>query len=220
MKFGFYISGKSGRLIKFLQQASKEVLLQIGIVISEYELQEEMLSLMEEKNIRYIVFEYRDLSGHTNKEKNLALSNLMLETLIRHKIDYCFSFGAHILAGELLERYEYRIINFHPALLPLYPGNNAIDQAVKQGNTLLVGNTAHFIDSGMDTGKVIMQSVIPLQAFLDSNDYDSVLDLQIDMLNKLIYVLGNDRLEIINGRVHIHGADYTGSAIYPYICTD
>ncbi|MCH5270272.1 MAG: hypothetical protein J1E83_05930 [Lachnospiraceae bacterium] len=120
----------------------------------------------------------------------------------------------------MLERYEYRLINFHPALLPLYPGSKAIDQAVKQGNTLLVGNTAHFIDSGMDTGTVIMQSVIPLQAFLDSNDYDSVLDLQIDMLNKLIYILVNDRLEIINGRVHIQGADYARSAIYPYIRTE
>lgn len=47
----------------------------------------------------------------------------------------------------------------------MFPGIKAIDQASDYGNVLLVGNTAHFIDSGVDTGPIIMQSVIPIMNF-------------------------------------------------------
>ena len=99
----------------------------------------------------------------------------------------------------------------------MYKGLNAIDQAVSNGNTFLLGNTAHFIDEGVDTGKIIMQSVIPTKVFTESGNYDSVLDLQIDMLKQLIYVIENDLL-IVNGEsVEIRNAEYTVSNIYPRI---
>lgn len=99
-------------------------------------------------------------------KKNLELSNNLLQVLREYEIDYCFSFGAHILKGKLLEEYENRIINFHPSLLPAYPGIKSIDRAIADKVNLL-GNTVHFIDAGMDTGPIIMQSVIPSVAFYE-----------------------------------------------------
>lgn len=217
MNIGFYISGKSNRLFKFLKQANSAVIQMIKVVISDYEMENGLQALLENLKIHYVVYEYKHLAGKDNKEKNRTFSNHMKQELDAYVIDYCFSFGKHLLSGELLEAYQYRLINFHPALLPMYPGTRSIDQAVDHGNTFLVGNTAHFIDSGMDTGIIIMQSAIPLQAFLFEKDYDVVLDMQIEMLNQLIQVLVEERLTVEDGRTFIKGADYSRGAIYPRI---
>lgn len=218
VKYAFYISGQSGRLFKYLQQAEKKQIEEIGLVISDKKIEKGLLVKLREKNIRFQEIEYTMLEGATNKEKNLNLSDRMLEVMKKNQIDYCFSFGSHLLAGELLMQYKWKLINFHPAILPMYPGRKSIDQAVAHGNTLLVGNTAHFIDEGMDTGKIIMQSVIPLQAFKNAgNDYNCILDLQIEMLNKLIKLLQEDRIRILDENVEIIGADYSKYYIFPSV---
>lgn len=218
MNYAIYSSKKSGRLFKFLSQASTDVKSEIKVIICEYDIDKEILKLIEENNIAVRIFDYTTLPGSNNKEKNLELSNLMLSVLKEMNIDYMISIGSHLLSGDLLKEYEYRLINFHPALLPMYPGHKAIDQAINHGNTLLVGNTAHFIDSGMDTGKIIMQSVIPLQSFFDNgNDYDAILDLVIPMLNQLIFLLDNGRITVTDGKVRILGADYNKGMIFPFI---
>lgn len=217
MNFAFYISGNSNSLKNFLNQADEYVWEDIAIVLSDKLLEESYSLFLEKKGIPFKVLDYNKISGNSCKEKNLLLSDWILKELEAYQIDYCFSFGGHILAGELLERYKNRIINFHPAILPMYPGRKAIDQAVSHGNTFLVGNTAHFVDSGMDTGPIIMQTVIPLQAFHISSDYSVILGLQIDMLNQLIPLLENNRIHIEGNKVLIDGANYMRGASFPYI---
>lgn len=217
-KLAFYVSGNSGRLIKFVNQASDEVLEAIKIIVSDRPVDEKLQTCLEEKKLKCEALDYKIIPGKGNTEKNLFLSDWMLGKFRKYHIDYCFSFGSHILMGELLRAYRWHLINFHPAILPMYPGRKSIDQAVQHGNTFLVGNTAHFIDGGIDTGKIIMQSVIPLNAFLESgNDYDVVLDLQIEMLNKLIDIISQGKLIIENDNVRIIGADYTKSIIFPTV---
>jgi phosphoribosylglycinamide formyltransferase-1 len=81
-------------------------------------------------------------------------------------------------------------------LLPSFAGLKAVDQALEYGSPLL-GNTAHFIDEGVDTGPIIMQSVLPRAAF---DGYDSVLDLQVPMMAQIMKWLAEDRIEV-SGRV-------------------
>lgn len=214
-KYGFYISGKSGRLKKFIEQADRTICEAIKIVISEYDIESGLRELLEKNDIAYKVFDYKML-GSTNSERNSELSDILLRELSENKIDYCFSFGSHILSGKLLVEYCNRIINFHPSLLPLYPGMKAVDKAVNDSRSLLlIGNTAHFIDAGVDSGPIIMQSVIPIQAFDDTKDYNVILDLQIDMLNQIVEIIDNDCLLIQDGKVRIKNADYSRSAIFP-----
>lgn len=218
MRYAFYISGKSGRLLKYIRQASAGILETIKLIISDKNLAPDIRDELESKKIEYRVIEYNHICGNSNKEKNAILSDYILEQLQETSIDYCFSFGSHILSGKLLEIYKWKLINFHPAILPMYPGVKAIDQAIEHGNTFLVGNTAHFIDKGVDTGKIIMQSVIPLQAFYEANNnYDVILDLQIEMLNKLMNLIKYGRLQVLDGEVKIKGADYTKGMLFPII---
>jgi phosphoribosylglycinamide formyltransferase 1 len=76
--------------------------------------------------------------------------------------------GLVVLAGfmELLtpaftRRFEQRLINVHPALLPSFPGLRAIEQALEHG-VKVTGVTVHFVDEGVDSGPIILQRPIPL----------------------------------------------------------
>lgn len=66
-----------------------------------------------------------------------------------------------ILGNTLLSSYPNHILNIHPALLPSFPGKDAIQQALDQGASE-TGVTIHYVDHGIDTGKIIVQEAIPI----------------------------------------------------------
>jgi len=61
-----------------------------------------------------------------------------------------------LVGSTLLTAYPNRIVNIHPALLPAFPGKNAIENAYNYG-VKLFGVTVHYVDAGIDTGKIIAQ---------------------------------------------------------------
>jgi phosphoribosylglycinamide formyltransferase 1 len=66
-----------------------------------------------------------------------------------------------LLSPEFLSRFERRVINVHPALLPAFPGLHAVEQALEYG-VKVFGVTVHFVDDGVDTGPVILQRAIEI----------------------------------------------------------
>lgn len=210
MRFAFYVSGNAGRLRKVLDN-NEQYLKQVKLVVSDcadnYDLKEKLVQY----GIQYELIDYRELSDN----KNEMLSMKILKLFEQYQIDYCFSFGDHILKGELLKAYKNKIINFHPSILPFFKGRKAIDQAVKE-NAFLIGCSAHFIDEGVDTGIVIMQSVMPMEVYLEEG-YDGVLDTQLDMLRNIVMTINEDRLQIIDNKVKISGADYASVCLFPKI---
>ncbi|WJY67610.1 phosphoribosylglycinamide formyltransferase [Corynebacterium auris] len=64
-----------------------------------------------------------------------------------------------ILGPEFLERFEGRLINTHPALLPAFPGAHAVRDAMAYG-VKVTGTTVHYIDEGVDTGEIIAQKAV------------------------------------------------------------
>lgn len=68
-----------------------------------------------------------------------------------------------LLSPSFVGRFRNRIVNIHPALLPAFPGLDAIGQAVKAG-VETTGVTVHFVDEGVDTGPVIAQREVPIPA--------------------------------------------------------
>ena len=65
-----------------------------------------------------------------------------------------------IVGPTLLGAYEGRIINIHPAYLPEFPGAHGIEDAWQSG-VEQSGVTIHWVDSGVDTGKIIQQVRVP-----------------------------------------------------------
>ena len=66
-----------------------------------------------------------------------------------------------ILTGHFISRWEHKIINIHPALLPSFKGLDAQGQAADYG-VKVAGCTVHFVDEGTDTGPIILQKVVPV----------------------------------------------------------
>lgn len=66
-----------------------------------------------------------------------------------------------VLKGGFLRRFEGRIVNIHPSLLPSFPGLRAWQQALDHG-VKLTGCTVHFVDAGVDSGPIIGQQAVPV----------------------------------------------------------
>jgi phosphoribosylglycinamide formyltransferase-1 len=75
-----------------------------------------------------------------------------------------------ILGDSFISRFQGRIINVHPSLLPAFPGLNAVAQALDYG-VRIAGVTIHFVDEGVDTGPIILQAAVEVK------DGDTVDDL-------------------------------------------
>ncbi|MGI5925899.1 MAG: phosphoribosylglycinamide formyltransferase [Thermacetogeniaceae bacterium] len=66
-----------------------------------------------------------------------------------------------VLTPTFLDAFPERVVNIHPALLPAFPGLDGQRQALEYG-VHYSGCTVHFVDAGMDTGPIILQSVVPV----------------------------------------------------------
>ncbi|MCU0254157.1 MAG: phosphoribosylglycinamide formyltransferase [Acidobacteria bacterium] len=68
-----------------------------------------------------------------------------------------------LVSAGFVARFRNRIVNVHPALLPSFPGLDAIGQAIEHG-AKVTGVTVHFVDEGTDTGPVIAQRAVEVPA--------------------------------------------------------
>jgi phosphoribosylglycinamide formyltransferase-1 len=109
-------------------------------------------------NIDCFVFNPKDYNDRSDYELEIVAE------LERREIDLIVLAGYMLLVTPVLvERYAGKMINIHPSLLPSFPGLNAIGQAFDYG-VKLTGVTVHFVDGGMDTGAVIAQEAVVIEA--------------------------------------------------------
>jgi len=94
-----------------------------------------------------------------------------------------------LLTGAFLERFPDRVINVHPALLPAFPGLDAIGQAVAYG-VKVFGVTVHFVDEGVDSGPVILQRSLELPEATDPDEVHARLrPLEHELLPEAIRLI-------------------------------
>jgi phosphoribosylglycinamide formyltransferase-1 len=94
-----------------------------------------------------------------DKEAHEAAILAALEALSPDLI--CLAGYMRLLSGAFINRYEGRILNIHPSLLPLFPGLHTHQRAIDAGMRL-AGCTVHFVTEGMDEGPVIVQAAVPV----------------------------------------------------------
>lgn len=196
IKCAFYCSGKASRIIKFYENRSLEEY-PVSFVFYDGEITEVEKELKRIFNSK--VFSYKNVNALKGKNLSQEVSSLLLENMQRYGVDYLFCFGDRLLKPVLIDAYKNKIINFHPSLLPAFPGIKAIDQALNSSVQIL-GNTAHFIDYGIDTGPIIMQSVLSRMSF---NEYEDVLIMQLSMLERIWKLIECNRIKVNNNKVLI-----------------
>ncbi|MGC4090937.1 MAG: phosphoribosylglycinamide formyltransferase [Polyangiaceae bacterium] len=88
-----------------------------------------------------------------------------------------------ILTPDFVKAFEGRVLNIHPALLPAFPGVNALGQALSHG-AKVTGVTVHWVDDGVDTGPIIAQRAVPILP----GDTESSLAERVHPVEHRLYV--------------------------------
>ena len=102
-------------------------------------------------NVPAFIFRPKDYASKEEYEQ------LIVEKLEEYHVDFiCLAGYMRICGYVLLKKYEGRIINIHPALLPSFKGAHGIEDAFNYG-VKVFGVTIHYVDAGMDSGKIIEQ---------------------------------------------------------------
>lgn len=101
----------------------------------------------------------------------------------------CLAGYMRLIGPTLLERYEKRIINIHPSLLPAFKGAHAIRDAFEYG-VKIYGVTIHYVDETLDGGKIISQRAVPYEG-KDIDELESLIHqtehkLYPETINKII----------------------------------
>jgi phosphoribosylglycinamide formyltransferase-1 len=99
---------------------------------------------------------------HKQYPNRQAYDTALVELLKQHGVHLVVLAGfMRLLSPVMIEAFPNAIINIHPALLPAFPGLDAQKQAFDYG-VRYTGCTVHFVDSGTDTGPIILQTVVPV----------------------------------------------------------
>lgn len=115
----------------------------------------------------YSVLGKEKAQSATRDEKRMAVSDAVLETCREYKADVIVLAGyLSVLGGKIIDQYSNRIINLHPALLPKFGGvgmwGHNVHEAVIAAGEKESGCTVHIVDSGCDTGKILVQKKVPV----------------------------------------------------------
>lgn len=119
-----------------------------------------------------------------------AYETVLATMLDERGVDFvCLAGYMRIVGKVLLERYERRIVNIHPSLLPSFKGAHAIQDAVDYG-VKLFGVTTHFVDETLDGGRIIDQAGVVYEGS-DIEELTNIIHgiehkLYVKTINKLI----------------------------------
>ena len=103
-------------------------------------------------------FTVKSCGGKEEYEKQV------LKLLQKYQIDFIILAGyLRVVGPTILDHYDHRIVNLHPAWLPEYPGLHSIERAFND-HKKQTGVTVHYIDSGLDSGPIIAQRHVPILA--------------------------------------------------------
>lgn len=112
-----------------------------------------------------------------------AYEKEVLKVLVDSGVQWVFLAGyMRIVGPTLLREYAGKIVNIHPSMLPLFPGKDAIGQAIQAG-VKLTGVTIHFIDEGIDTGPIIQQEEVEIY----EDDTKETLQKRIQKVEHQLY---------------------------------
>ena len=99
-----------------------------------------------------------------------------------------------LLSSPLVARFRNRIVNVHPALLPAFPGLDAVGQALEHG-VAVTGVTVHFVDEGVDSGPIILQRAVPVPLDRDREALEQAIHgVEHELLPRAIRLIAAGRV--------------------------
>jgi len=207
------ISGRGSNMTSLLAAASDPAYpAEIALVLSNRP-EAPGLATAREHGVATVAIDHKH---HLSREE---FERAMQEVLEARGIELiCLAGFMRLLTPWFVERWTGRMINIHPALLPLYKGLHTHERALADG-VKLHGASVHFVVPGMDEGPIIAQAAVPV---LDG-DTPATLGARVLAQEHVIYplalgLLAGGRLMIEGARVRISGeAPQTSALVAPQV---
>ena len=173
-KTAVFISGTGSNLNNLIKFSKKKFSpLTILLVISDT-LKANGLNYARANRINYKIFSFKN---KTKDEKKI------LNLLNKNQIDFiCLAGFMKILSKNFIKTFKGKIINIHPSLLPKYKGLNTHKRVIAN-NEKFSGCTVHYVNSKLDSGKIILQKKVKIY----KNDNPNKLAKRIQKQEHLIY---------------------------------
>lgn len=193
-RIAVFISGRGSNFMALHENIKKGIIkdAEISVVFSNKE-DAKGLGYAKKENIEVIVIPSKDYNNRQEYDKKIV------EALKPYNIDLiCLAGYMRIVTLELIQAYENKIINIHPALLPSFKGLHAQKQALEYG-VKYSGCTVHFVDDGMDSGAIILQKVVEVYD-------DDTEDTLSERILKQEHIAYSEAVSLItSGKVVING---------------
>lgn len=141
---------------------------------------------------------------HTQHPDRTAFDVLLADEIGRHQPDLVVLAGyMRILGPAFIARFEGRLLNIHPSLLPMFPGLKTHERALAEG-VKIHGCTVHFVTTDLDHGPIVVQAAVPVRA----DDTADALAARVLAQEHRIYPeairwFAEGRLVNVDGRVNL-----------------
>ena len=205
LKLGVLVSGGGTNLQAILDAIDAGVITnaEVGLVISNnpgaYALERAKKKGIQAECISPKAYESRE-----------EFHRALLAELQANQVDLVVLAGFLVaIPPMIVEAYPNRIINIHPSLIPSFCGTGFYGLHVHEGvlgrGVKVTGATVHFVDTGTDTGPIILQKAVEVQ----EGDTPELLQRRVmeeaewKILPRAIDLIANGRVKVEDGRVHI-----------------
>ena len=181
IKTAIFISGKGSNLkelVKFSKTSNSPI--QIDLVVSNNKKAKGLIFAKKNK-IPNKCYHYQNQKIAENK---------ILKDLLKNKINLiCLAGFMKILSKKFIKKFKGKILNIHPSLLPKYKGLNTHERVIKNGEKIS-GCTVHFVNSRLDSGKIIAQKKV----YINKKDNIKSLAKKILKQEHILYPLALKKL--------------------------
>ena len=148
-----------------------------------------------------------EVVDHTEFGKDRAGFERAVQAILeKEHIDLvCLAGFMRLLTADFVKKWQFRILNIHPALLPAFKGLDTHKRALEAG-AKLHGATVHFVVPEMDSGPIIAQGAVSV----DKGDSEEILAMRVLKIEHRIYPLAlklvaEGRVRVVDGRCLIDG---------------
>ena len=174
IKACIFISGKGSNLKSIIKSSKKHNFpIKVELVISNKKKAKGLL-IAKKYNITNKFF--------SSKNKKKFENNFLIE-IKKRKIKFiCLAGFMKLLSKNFIKNFRNKIINIHPSLLPKYKGLNTHERVIKNNETYS-GCTVHFVNSKLDSGKIILQKKVKI----NKNDNPKTLSKKILIQEHKLY---------------------------------
>ena len=203
LNLGILISGRGSNMESILKSIrKKKIPINPAVVISNKH-DAKGLKIAQKLGVDIEIVESKGFKGSRAEYDKKIISVLTKYGVTPRNGLVCLAGFMRIISPEFVKKYKNRIINIHPALLPSFPGLDAQKQALEYG-AKFSGCTVHFVDAGMDSGPVIIQSVVKVK----ENDTEKSLSKRILKEEHRVYpeavnLFARKKIKVIGRRTKI-----------------